>query len=120
MRSQKHFMVSSTQVHQWALQWLARAELLKKPPRHRPRCTATVVWSIVVRAAARLISVFAACRDLAKAPSQQAIFNALLAGLPRTLAVLENRLHQALTTSWNHRLQRRRWQVAIDWHWIPY
>jgi DDE family transposase len=25
-----------------------------------------------------------------------------------------------LTTSWPRRLQRRRWQVAIDWHLIPY
>ena len=80
----------------------------------------TVVWSIVLRAAARMISVFAACRDLANAPSQQAVFDALEAGLPRTLPVLEKRLNRALTTSWPRRLQRRRWQVAIDWHLIPY
>src|SRR4029077_2739904 len=77
----------------------------------------TVVWSIVLRAAARMISVFAACRDLANAPSQQAVFDALEAGLPRTLPVLEKRLNGALTTtSWSRRLQRRSWQIAIDWH----
>jgi hypothetical protein len=44
----------------------------------------------------------------------------LEAGLPRTLAVLEKRLNWALTMPWNRRLQRRRWQVAIDWHLVPY
>jgi putative transposase len=74
----------------------------------------------VLRAAARMISVFAACRDLANAPSQQAVFDALAAGLPRTLPVLEKRLNLALMSSWPSRLQRRRWDVAIDWHLVPY
>jgi hypothetical protein len=110
-------IVSCSEVHQWALLWLLKAELLKD---HGPQCTATVVWSIVLRAASRLLSVFAGCRDMANAPSQQAVFNALEAGLPRTLPVLEKRLNWALTTSWPRRLRRRRWQVAIDWHLIPY
>jgi len=96
-----------------------KGELLKERGR-RSKCTPTVVWSIVLRAAARMISIFAACRDLANAPSQQAVFDALEAGLPRTLSVLEKRLNWALTTSWPRRLQRRRWQVAIDWHLTPY
>jgi putative transposase len=99
------------------LLWLLKADLLKD---HGPQCTATVVWSILLRAAARMISVFAACRDLANAPSQQAVFDALVDGLPRTLPVLEKRLNRALTTSWPRRLQRHRWQVAIDWHLTPY
>jgi hypothetical protein len=41
-------------------------------------------------------------------------------GLQRTLPVLEKRLNGALTHSWPRRLQRRRWQVAIDWHLVPY
>jgi hypothetical protein len=117
MRSRKNSIVSSTEVHQWALQWLLQARLLKD---HGPLCTAIVVWNVVLRAAARMISVFAACRDLANAPSQQAVFNALEDGLPRTLQVLEKRLNWALTTSWPRRLRRRSWQVAIDWHLEPY
>jgi hypothetical protein len=117
MRSWKNSTVSSTEVHQWALQWLLQARLLKD---HGPLCTAIVVWSVVLRAAARMISVFAACRDSAKAPSQQAVFDALKDGLPRTLPVLERRLNEALTTSWPRRLRRRLWQVAIDWHLVPY
>ena len=117
MRSRKNSIVSSTEVHQWALQWLLQAGLLKD---HGWLCTAAVVWSVVLRASARMISVFAACRDLANAPSSQAVFNALEDGLPRTLQVLEKRLNWALTSSWPRRLQRRLWQVAIDWHLVPY
>lgn len=117
MRSRMNSILSSTEVHQWALQWLLQARLLKD---HGPLCTAVVVWNVVLRAAARMISVFAACRDLANAPSQQAVFNALEDGLPRTLQVLEKRLNWALTTNWPRRLQRRFWQVAIDWHLVPY
>src|SRR5260370_31044318 len=90
MRSRKNSILSSTEVHQWALQWLLQGRLLKD---HGPLCTALVVWNVVLRAAARMISVFAACRDLANAPSQQAVFNALEDGLPRTLQVLEKRLN---------------------------
>jgi putative transposase len=36
------------------------------------------------------------------------------------LPVLEKRLNWALTGSWPRRLQRRLWQVAIDWHLVPY
>jgi DDE family transposase len=118
MRSRMNSIVSCSEAHQWALLWLMEAELLKD--RGARKSTPTVVWSIVLRAAARLISIFAACRDLAKAPSQQAVFDALEAGLPRTLPVLEKRLNRALTTSWPRRLRRRRWEVAIDWHLIPY
>ena len=118
MRSRMNSIVSCSEAHQWALCWLLQAEVLKD--RAARKCTPVVVLSIVLRAAARMISVFAACRDLANAPSQQAVFDALEAGLPKTLPVLENRLNGALTTSWPRRLQRRRWQVAIDWHLIPY
>jgi putative transposase len=110
-------IVSCSEVHQWALLWLLKAEVLKQ---RDGRCTPTVVWSIVLRAAARLTSIFAACRDLANAPSQQAVFDALEASLPRTLPVLEKRLNGALTGWWSRHLPRRRWQVAIDWHLTPY
>jgi Transposase DDE domain len=117
MRSRMNSIVSSGQVLQWALQRLVEARLLKD---HGWLCTTVVVWNVVLRAAARLTSVFAACRDLAKAPSQQAVFNALSDGLPRTLPVLEKRLNWALLSAWPRRLQRRFWDVAIDWHLTPY
>jgi hypothetical protein len=118
MRSRKHSIVSATQVHQWALQWFLDARLLKDAGR---TCTATVVWSLLLRAAARMTSVFAACRDLVHAPSQQAVFDALENGLPRTLKVLEKRLNQTLVgDTIARRLRRHAWRIAIDWHLVPY
>ena len=50
MRSRMNSIVSCSEVHQWALLWLLQAELLKD---RGGRCTPTVIWSIVLRAAAR-------------------------------------------------------------------
>jgi hypothetical protein len=87
---------------------------------HGRKCTAAVVLNILLRAAAQSISISAACRDLAKAPSDQAVMTALEEGLPKTLSVLERRLNEALTGQLPRRLRRRRWEVAIDWHLTPY
>ena len=96
---------------------VAQAKLVKD---HGWKCTAAVVLGIVLRAAARSISVSAACRDLAKAPSDQAVMTALEDGLPKTLPVLERRLNDALTGPLPRRMRRRAWEVAIDWHLQPY
>jgi hypothetical protein len=79
-----------------------------------------VVLNVVLRAAARSISISAACRDMARAPSDQAMITALDDGLPKTLPVLERRLNEALTGQLPRRWTRRTWQVAIDWHLTPY
>lgn len=117
MRSRTSHTISSREVHGWALNWLLAANLLKD---HGRLCTAAVVWSLVLRAAARMTSIYAACRDLAEAPSDQALFNALNDGLPRTLKVLERRLNEALTGHLSRGMRRRSWEVAIDWHLMPY
>ena len=117
MRSKKSHTISSGEVHQWALNWLLEAKLLKD---HGWKCSALVVWNITLRAAARMTSIFAACRDLADAPSDQAIFNALCDGLPKTLKVLEQRLNESLTGHLPRRMRRGKWEVAIDWHLVPY
>ena len=117
MRSRTGCSISSGEVHQWALNWLLQAKLVRE---RGWKCTATVVLNILLRAAARSISVSAACRDLASAPSDQAVMTALEEGLPKTLSVLERRLIEALTGELPRRLRRHRWQVAIDWHLTPY
>jgi hypothetical protein len=117
MRSTECHTISSGEVHQWSLGWLVQAKLLKD---HGWLCTAAVVGSVVLRAAARSISIPAACRDLSHAPSDQAVMNALTDGLPKTLPVLERRLNEALTCELPKRMLRRRWEVAIDWHLSPY
>lgn len=117
MRSNKSHTISSREVATWTLDWLLQAKLLKD---HGWLCTATVVWGIVVRAATRMTSVSAACRDLSHAPCDQAVFDALSDGLPKTLRVLERRLNEALTGHLPRPMRRRAWEVAIDWHLEPY
>jgi hypothetical protein len=118
MRLRNSPVISSREVHKWTLDWLVQAKLLKD---HGWLCTATVVWNIVLRAAAQMTSIFAACRDLANAPSDTAVFTALVEGLPKTLSVLERRLNVAMTDDLPRGFRRRRaWRVAIDWHLEPY
>ena len=117
MRSRSCCSIESGEVHRWALEWLMQAKLVRD---HGWKCTAAVVLNVLLRAAARSISVSAACRDLASAPSDQAVMTALEEGLPKTLSVLEGRLNQALTGPLPQRWKRRSWRVAIDWHLTPY
>jgi hypothetical protein len=117
MRSGTNCNISSGQVHSWALGLLTDAKLVKD---HGWKCAVTIVLGITLRAAARCISVSAACRDLAKAPSDQAVMTALDEGLPKTLPVLERRLNDALSDPLPRRMRRRAWDVAIDWHLQPY
>lgn len=117
MRSPGSHTITAGEVHRWALDWLMHSRLLRD---HGPQCTALTLWSVVLRAAARMISVFAACRDLADAPSCEAVFTALAGTLPKTLAVLERRLQESLVVGLPRSLRRRRWEVAIDWHLVPY
>ena len=117
MRSRMSHTITNQEVHGWTLTWLLEAKLLKD---HGWLCTAAVVWGVVLRAGARMISVCAAVRDLADAPSDQAVFTALTEGLPRTLPVLEKRLNEALTGHLPRRLRRCAREVAIDFHLVPY
>jgi len=117
MRSRSNCIINSGQVHSWALESLLHAKLVKD---HGWKCSAVIVLCITLRAAARCISVAAACRDLVKAPSDRAVMTALNDTLPKTLAVLERRLNDALVGPLPRRMRRRAWNVAIDWHLQPY
>ena len=117
MRSGKNCIINSGQVHSWSLGLLLDAKLVKD---HGWKCSAEIVLGITLRAAARCISINAACRDLAKAPSDQAVLTALDEGLPKKLLVLERRLNDALIAPLPRRMRRRAWNVAIDWHLQPY
>lgn len=117
MRSRMSHTITAGEVHRWTLNWLLEANLLKD---HGWRCTAAVVWNIVLRAAARMVSIGAARHDLAHAPCDWSVFTALSDGVPKTLKVLERRLNEALTGQLPRGLRRRAWQMAIDWHLVPY
>ena len=113
MRSGTNCTITSGEVFAEVRECLLQAKLVKD---HGWLCTATVVLGIVLCAAGRSISVTAACRDMAHAPSDQAILTALEEGLPKTLPVLERRLNECLTGLLPSRMRRRAWPVAIDWH----
>ncbi len=117
MRSRKDYKLSRSEVHQWALSRLLESKLAKD---HGWLCTAVMVLNIVLRAAARSFSIHAVCGDLSKAPTGEAAMTAIEDGLPKTRLVLEDRINHALVGEWPQRLKRRAWQVAIDYHEVPY
>lgn len=117
MRSRTDCIINSGQVHSWTLNFLMQAKLVRD---HGWKCTASVVLGIVLRAAARSISISAACRDLAQAPSDQAVMTAVGETLPKTLPVLERRVNDALSGPLPRSMRRRAWNIAIDWHLQPY
>lgn len=86
---------------------------------HGPKCTAQRVLQVLFYAAAALCSVFAACRRLREAPSDQAVRNALQALCPE-VSVLEAQLNAALAGQLPRALRRRRQRLAIDLTLVPY
>ena len=57
--------INSSKVYSWALGLLLGAKLVRD---HGWKCSAAIVLGITLRAAARSISLHAACCDLSKAP----------------------------------------------------
>jgi len=116
MRSQKQYILTKSEVHAEAEQWLATTLRLEYKGY---KCTTSVLLQILLIAAARVVSLFAACRDLADAPSDQTIRNALAATLPE-IAELERRLNRAFVMRVPKALRRKSRMVAIDVTLIPY
>jgi putative transposase len=116
MRSRKEYILTRSEVHDYANHWLGTALRLEY---HGYKCNTSVLLQILLIAAARTVSLFAACRDLADAPSDQTIRNALAATLPG-LGELERRLNQSLVTELPRALRRKSRIVAIDLTLIPY
>jgi hypothetical protein len=83
------------------------------------RCPAEVVLSVVLLAAARLGSVFAAAGRLLAVPSAETIRQALAAGLPDREA-LERRLNRALAADLPRSLSGTRQPLACDLTLRPY
>ena len=92
MRSRGQYIITKDEIHGYANQWLS---LSLKLEYEGTKCTASTLLQILLIAAARTVSIFAACRDLADAPTDQTIRNALAATLPE-IAELERRLRQGL------------------------
>lgn len=115
MRS-REYIVTKEEVHGYANFWLTSALRLEYEGR---KCSGNKVISVLLIAAARVVSIFAACRDLADAPSDGTIRNALEASLP-PIPELEKRLNRALTTDLPRALRRKARMLAIDLTLIPY
>jgi len=86
---------------------------------HGPKCTARTLLGVLFYAAARLISLAAACAALRDAPCDQAVRDALLATLPELLE-LQRRINRALVGDLPKALRQRRQVLAIDLVLIPY
>jgi hypothetical protein len=86
---------------------------------HGPKCTAGMLWTVLLYAAARITSLAATCAALRDAPSDTAVHDALLATLP-TVAELQRRVNRALQGDLPKALRRRRQPLAIDLHLVPY
>lgn len=112
------FTINGKDVEQCAQALLE--DSLQLPDQGR-KCRASVVLHVLLYAAARITSLFDACRRLPKAPSDDAVRRALLVGLPEICEV-ERRLNEALLDSLPRSLRNknRRWRLAIDLTLIPY
>ena len=116
MRSQTDYILTKDEVHGYANHWLATGLKLEYEGR---TCTGSNVIQVLLIAAARVVSVFAACRDLADAPCDQTIRNVLEETLPE-MAELERRLNRTLATDLPKALLRKSRLIAIDLTLIPY
>jgi hypothetical protein len=116
MRSRGDYIVTKDDVYGYACEWLGTALRLEY---EGTKCNASMLLHVLLIAASRVVSIFAACRDLADAPTDQTINNALAASLPE-IAELERRLNRSLGTKLPKGLWRRARPVAIDMTLIPY
>ena len=116
MRSRRDYIVTKDEVYSYANDWLSAALQLEY---EGTKCTTSTLFQVLLIAAARVVSIFAACRDLADAPSDQTIRNALAASLPE-IDELERRLNRALVAKLPKALRRKARMIAIDLTLIPY
>jgi hypothetical protein len=117
MRSRKNqYTITAPEVHQRAGGMLQGHLKLKD---HGRKCPSAVLLNILFFAASRITTMNAACRNLAKAPTSQTVFNALTATLPE-YDELEKRLNKALIDRLPKALWKESQYLAIDLTLIPY
>jgi putative transposase len=113
---QPQYTITPRDIHSHAAQLCLRHLRFQD---HGPICTALNLLTVLFYAAARLISRAAACASLRDAPSDSALYTALMATLPEIHA-LQRRLNRALQGDLPKALRRRRQPLAIDLILIPY
>ncbi len=85
-----------------------------------PKCMAGVLWKVLLWAAARICSIAAVCRRWQDGLSDQTVYDALAAQLPKRPRILEKKLNAALVHHLPRGVLKRARPVAIDYHEIPY
>jgi hypothetical protein len=116
MRSGTKYSITSREVHDRTASSLQEHIQLTD---HGRKCTASLLTTILLYAASRITSIFDACQRLAKAPSDQALRDALRATLP-PIHELERRLNAGLAADLPRALRKRRYPLALDLTLIPY
>jgi len=116
MRSRKNDSVQGHEVYRHVEDVLRQHLKLKD---HGPKCRLSVLVAILCYAAARIGSIFDACRRLRDAPCDQAVRDALFAMLPQP-AELTRRLNSGLAADLPDAVLGRRVNVAVDLTLIPY
>lgn len=94
MRSRTDYIITKSEVQQLAEHWLSSAFGWRY---EGTKCTASVIYRVLLLAASRVVSVFAACRSLADAPCGQTIRDVVRELLP-PMAELERRANRALVS----------------------
>src|SRR2546423_105258 len=84
-----------------------------------PKCRASLLFTLLLYAAARITSLSDACKTLRNAPSDEIARLALIATLP-DFAALQRRLNAALAGNLPRTLRRREQRLAADLVLIPY
>jgi hypothetical protein len=110
------YTITAPALHDYAARLVQRHLKLRD---HGRKCTAQTLLLVLFYAAARLISLAAACASLRRAPCDQAVRDALRATLP-PLFDLQRCLGGALTADLPKAWRCRRQPLAIDLTLLPY
>src|SRR6266576_4999862 len=108
--------ISSAEAHAYAASLIERYLKFRD---FRQSCTSSVMITVLLYAASRVVSISNACARLAKAPSDETFRQALLATLPQW-AQLQRRLNRGLSADLPQGLLKRPQRIAIDIREIPY
>ena len=117
MRSRKNDGFCARQASDMAAGILQRSLQLVD---HGPKCTVQNILLVLFFAAARVTSIYDACRRLARAPTDQAVRDALGDMLPKQMPALERRLNLALAEQLPKGLKNKARPFALDTHSDPY
>lgn len=111
-----HRILKRRQVHRSATTYLQDHIALRPSGR---KVTTGTLWSVLIFVAAQMTSIHDACRQLHDAPSDEALRQALYAGLPE-FDELRRQINRALAGRLPRPLRRRPQRLAVDLTLIPY